>query len=290
MNYTQKEEKIVLTEFDSFDIEETLESGSSFRFNRIAEKEYVVVAFSKILYVKQYDKNRIEFSPCTIDEFENIWMRYFDLKRNYSEIKRVLSENDPVLKEAIEFAEGIRIVNQDPYECLISFIISQNNRIPMIKKVIGNISRAYGENLEGDYYAFPEAETLNKASIEDIAACKTGFRAKYIKDALEKLTSGEIVIKDFEDMTTDEVREKLLTIYGVGQKVADCVMLFSMERSEVFPIDVWVKRVMQHFYFDNEEVNIRKIQDLSKEKWGEYAGFAQQYLFHYARMKQIGKK
>lgn len=290
LEYTQMDNKVILTKYDSFDIEETLECGQCFRFYKLSEKEYRIIAFNKVLNIKQYENIIIEFYPCTINEFENIWIRYFDLNRNYLEIKEVLSKKDPVLKEAIEFAGGIRILNQDTYECLISFIISQNNRIPMIKKVIENMCKLYGNKIVDDNYTFPQPKQLNKLTIEEIMTCKTGFRAKYIKDAVNKIINKEILLEDFNIMHTSLLRENLMSIYGVGIKVADCVMLFSAEKYEVFPTDVWVKRVMQYFYFDNKEVNIKKIHELAKEKWGDYAGFAQQYLFHYARIKQIGKK
>lgn len=290
MRYVQEDEKVVLTNFIDFDIAETLECGQCFRFDKTDDGEFVVIAFNKVIYIKQYGMERVEFYPSTVSEFENIWIKYFDLNRDYTKIKEILAENDPIMKEAIEFASGIRILNQESYECLISFIISQNNRIPMIKKVIENISREYGNDLRGGYYSFPDVEILNGVSEEDLVKCKTGFRAGYIKDAVGKLISGEILIEDLEDMETSALREKLLTIRGVGPKVADCTMLFSMGKHEVFPIDVWVKRVIQYFYFNNEEVSMKKIHAFADEKWGEYAGFAQQYLFHYARIKQIGKK
>jgi len=290
MRYVQEDDKVVLTDFSDFDITETLECGQCFRFDKTDEDEFVVIAVNKVIYIKQYGMERVEFYPCTVSEFENIWIKYFDLDRDYIKIKEILSEDDSIMKEAIEFASGIRILNQEPYECLISFIISQNNRIPMIKKVIENISREYGNDLRGGYYSFPAAEVLNRVSEEELMKCKTGFRAKYIKDAVEKLSSGEILIENLKDMETDELRRELLNIHGVGPKVADCTMLFSMGKGEVFPIDVWVRRVMQYFYFNDEEVSMKKIHTFADEKWGEYAGFAQQYLFHYARIKQIGKK
>lgn len=290
IEYTQKGDKVILTKYDSFDIEETLECGQCFRFYKLDEKEYKIIAFNKVLNIKQYQNKIIEFYPCTFNEFEEIWIKYFDLNRNYEDIKKVLSNKDPVLKEAIEFAGGIRILNQDTYECLISFIISQNNRIPMIKKVIENISISYGNEIISGNYSFPQPEQLHKLTVEEIMTCKTGFRAKYIKDAVDKIINKELALEEFNSMPTALLRENLMKIYGVGIKVADCVMLFSAEKYEVFPTDVWVKRVMQYFYFDNQEVNIKKIHELANEKWGDYAGFAQQYLFHYARIKQIGKK
>ncbi len=287
MNYTQIENKVILTEQDSFNIGETLECGQCFRFTKIAENEYVIIAFSKVLHIKQ-GANETIFYPCTTEEFENIWIDYFDLKRDYHQIKKDLSKNDPILKEAINYAGGIRILNQEIWECLISFIISQNNRIPMIKQVIKNISEKYGNKIDDNYYSFPTFEQLKETNIDELMLCKTGFRAKYILDAVSKISNGNINIESFKDKTTSEVRDLLMTIHGVGPKVSDCVLLFSCKRQEVFPTDVWVKRVMEHFYFNGNETTVTKIHEFAKNKFGKNAGFAQQYLFHYARQQKIG--
>lgn len=287
MNYIEKNEKIIMTEFDSFDIEQILECGQCFRFTKLAEKEYVIVAHKRVLHIKQ-ENEKVFFYPCNKKEFEEIWIDYFDLNRDYNEIKKLLSK-DKVVKAAIEYASGIRILNQEPWECLISFIISQNNRIPMIKQVIKNISEAFGQKA-GDYYLFPNIKELEKADNESLMACKTGFRAKYILDAIEKISSKEVDLASFSKLTTEEARKKLIEIKGVGPKVADCVLLFSLRRNEVFPTDVWVKRVMEYFYFDEKETPIKDIHSLAYKLWGDYAGFAQQYLFYYARSLKIGVK
>ncbi len=289
MNYIEENNKIILSDFDSFDIEEILECGQCFRFNKIDEKHYKIIAFNKVLNIKQ-ENNKVEFYPCNKKDFENIWINYFDLNTDYMKIKEELSKNDDVLKEAIEYAGGIRILKQDTFECLISFIISQNNRIPMIKKVIENISCKYGNKLEENIYAFPTLEQLLNATNEELKECKTGFRAKYIIDAVEKVKNKTVNIDEFPKLSTEELKENLMQIKGVGIKVADCVILFSNSRMEVFPTDVWVKRVMEYFYFDKYIINIKEIHKLANEKWGNYAGYAQQYLFHYARQKGIGKK
>ncbi|MCC8097372.1 MAG: DNA-3-methyladenine glycosylase [Eubacterium sp.] len=242
------------------------------------------MAENKVLYIKQ-DDNGILFYPCSKNDFENIWYDYFDLGTNYSEIKAVLSE-DSVLKEAAAFGSGIRLLNQDPFECLISFIISQNNRIPMIQKVIGNISAKWGEK-SGEDYLFPSLESLKASDCESLMECKTGFRHKYITDCLEKLSKGEISLEEIKNMDTAKAKEELMKIKGVGTKVADCVLLFSFGRREVFPTDVWIKRVMEYFYFDGKETQIKDIHAFVADKWGKYAGFAQQYLFYYARTLQI---
>lgn len=288
MNYIQKDNKVIVTDYDSFDIEQILECGQCFRFKKLNEKEYVIIAMSKVLHILQKE-NYIEFYPCTESEFSNIWLNYFDMNTDYKEIKKVLCEIDDILKESVAFAPGIRLLNQEPWECLISFIISQNNRIPMIKQVIKNISEKYGTKSE-NYYLFPTMEQLKNADEDTLISCKTGFRAKYIIDAIDKLQNKTVDLNNFEKLSTEDAREKLISIKGVGPKVADCTLLFSLKRREVFPTDVWVKRVMEHFYFDGNDTSIKKIHELAQKKFGKYAGYAQQYLFHYARQLKIGAK
>jgi len=287
MKYYEQDNKITVEDIDSFDIEQILECGQCFRFNKLDFKEYIIIALGKVLHIKQTD-NKVIFYPCTKKDFESKWIKYFELDRDYNEIKNILSK-DEILKKAVSFAPGIRILKQEPWECLISFIISQNNRIPMIKQVIKNISERYGEK-SGDYFLFPAPEQLENATTEELMSCKAGFRAKYIIDAIKNVSEKNIDFKRLENHTTDEVRQQLTKIKGVGEKVSDCVMLFSMDRKEVFPTDVWVKRVMEYFYFGEKETKIKEIHKFAEEKFGEYAGFAQQYLFHYARRMKIGTK
>ncbi len=284
MKISEKDKGILITEQDSFIIGQVLECGQCFRFEKIEEGYYKIIAKNRVLYIKQ-DEEGIFLFPCTKEEFYGIWYDYFDLGMDYGEIKEILS-SDKVLKEAADFGPGIRLLNQDPFECLISFIISQNNRIPMIQKVIANISRKWGEK-SGEDYLFPSLEELKEADCESLMECKTGFRHKYITDCLNRLESGEISLKEISSMDTGRAKAELMKIKGVGTKVADCVLLFSFKRREVFPTDVWIKRVMEYFYFDGREAPIAEIHGFAEEKWGPLAGFAQQYLFYYARTLQI---
>ncbi len=293
MKYEFNNNQIIIRQPESFRLSETLECGQCFRFEKIADEEYVVVAFGKILVMKETDGD-IFIDGINEEEFNTIWKHYFDLDRDYADMKESLSKDDEIMAEAVKFAPGIRILNQDFFECLISFIISQNNRIPMIKKVIANISEKYGDYI-GEvygvkYYAFPTPEQLAKADIEGLMECKTGFRAKYIMDAVEKYTSGMFNREEMKKMAVEDERKFLMNIKGVGPKVADCVLLFSLERADVFPADVWIKRVMEHFYFEGQDTKLDKIQALAREKYGSLTGFAQQYLFNYARTLKIGTK
>lgn len=292
MEYTQVEDSVIVKKLNSFDIAQILECGQCFRFHKVSDLHYTIIANNKILYIKQ-ENDVISLYPCTIQDFESIWIKYFDLNRNYDDIKEEISKDDVILKEAIDFAPGIRLLNQEPYECLISFIISQNNRIPQIKNVIENMSNKFGEKINDPYgsnfNSFPTCDILNLADISDITLCKTGFRAKYIKDACKKISSNEIFLDELLDLNEEDCKKRLITIYGVGEKVADCVMLFSLEKYSGFPTDVWVKRVMEELYFEGTKTPIKQIHAFANNRWGKYSGFAQQYLFNYAKEKKIGK-
>ncbi|MCL2853542.1 MAG: hypothetical protein FWE20_11045 [Defluviitaleaceae bacterium] len=288
MNYYEQDGRVILTDFDDFDIEQTLESGQCFRFKRLGEASYSVVAYGKVLYIEQ-SGGATYFWPCGLDEFERVWRGYFDLDRDYAAVKAALSANDPIMAEAVKFAPGIRLMNQDVWECLISFIISANNRIPMIMQVVRNISHKFGDEI-GDERSFPTRTQLAAATLEDMTACRAGFRAKYILDAVRKVHGGQIDLDGFAALPTAEVKQALMSINGVGAKVADCVLLLSCRRREIFPIDVWIRRVVQELYFEGREIPLAKLQDFAREQWGENAGFANQYLFHYARLNKIGAK
>ncbi|WP_105615088.1 DNA-3-methyladenine glycosylase family protein [Vallitalea okinawensis] len=279
-----------IKEIEDFDLEQTLECGQCFRYMKLDDGHYKVIAHGKVLEVMQKN-NEIHFHHTTLEEYHDTWVHYFDLDRDYRGIKSSFEE-DLVMKEAIAYKPGVRIIKQEVWECLISFIISQNKAIPHIQKIIKNISEAYGDYI-GDHdgeklYTFPTPEQLREATEQDIRDLKAGFRAPYIIDATRRVLTGELDLHGLQELTTEEAKKELLQIKGVGNKIADCVLLFSLGRHEVFPIDIWVKRVMEYFYL-KEDTKLDAIQVYAKEKFGRQAGFAQQYLFYYAREKKIGK-
>lgn len=280
----------LIVKTNDFDPTHIFECGQCFRWNREDDLSFTGVAFGKVLNVKKED-DCITFSNTNIDEFNDIWFNYFDLGRDYSNIKKKLSK-DPILKEAVNFGSGIRILNQDSFETLISFIISANNGIPRIKKSIELICERYGDCIGKyngkKYYSFPTPEVLSKVSMDELRECSVGFRDKYIYNASNIVANGEIDIYNLKDLSINEARDTLMKFPGVGPKVSDCIMLFSMEKHESFPIDVWVKRVMEYFYL-KEDTSLKKIQAYGQEKFKNLAGFAQQYLFYYARELGIGK-
>lgn len=291
MKYKQIEDKIILKAEDSFEIEQILECGQCFRFHKLAQNDYVIVAKGKVLRILQ-TKEEIILYPTSAEEFENLWSSYFDLDKDYDIIKRHLAKKDIHLARAVQFAPGIRILRQEPWECLISFIISQNKQIPHIKQVVENISRMFGKYIctfEGyDYYTFPTIEQLAMANEQELRNCKAGFRAPYIMDACQKVKNKEVELEKLANMPYEEAKKELLKIKGVGPKIADCVLLFGIGHEEAFPVDVWVKRVMEYFYF-NRDTSPNEIQAFAKEYFGNLAGIAQQYLFYYARQLRLGK-
>ena len=281
----------VLNSVEDFDVGQTLECGQCFHFKKIDENEYGVVAFGKLLHIKQ-ENNFIIFYDTTEEEYENIWKNYFDLDRNYSKIKKYLLKKDNKLKLAMDTMWGVRILNQGFFEILISFIISQNKQIPHIKQIVATISRKYGNYLgkigEEEFFGFPSCERMSDISLEDLKECKTGFRAPYIMDAVSKVCDKTIDEAILRAANMNECLENLQQIKGVGEKIGNCVMLFGLEKREVFPIDVWIKRIMEFMYFEGE-VSKDEIAAFAKKRFGKYGGYAQQYLFYYGREMKMGK-
>ncbi len=313
LKFIKDNENIILYTFSDFSVPETLLCGQCFRFYELSETKFALIAFGKFLILEEFDnpinyelnntenKSILEnaekivvFYNTTEEDFTNIWCNYFDFYTDYGKIKNIIQENDNIMRDAVSFASGIRILNQDFFECLISFIVSQNNRIPMIKKAVDNISKKYGKFIctynGADFYSFPDVSELSKATEEELMECKVGFRAKYILSAVSFVLENPDEFIKMKELPTENLREKLISIKGVGPKVSDCVMLFSCQKHDVFPTDVWVKRVMSYFYFDNTEVSIKQIHKKAYDSFNEYAGYAQQYLFYYARSLKIGAK
>ena len=288
MEISCKNGNVLLTDTDSFELSHIFDCGQCFRWNRNPDGSFSGVAMDRALKISKHD-GKVIFHNTSIDDFNNIWREYFDFKTSYSEIKKELS-SDKILKEAIGYGDGIRILKQDLWECVVSFIISASNNIPRIKKIVENLCCNFGEKISymGEvFYTFPTPEKINSLTLEDLSVIKAGFRDKYILDAAEKFVSGEISYEMFENMSAEDAKKMLMTIKGVGNKVADCIVLFGLSKCESFPVDVWIKRIMEYCYFDGEE-SIEKISAFAKEKFGTLGGYAQQYLFFYARENKIG--
>lgn len=262
------------------DISQTLECGQCFRHEK-TDGGYRLIAHSRLLNITQ-DEEGLSLYPCTAEEFETIWRNYFDLDGDYAAAQKFISERDSFAAEAVSLYPGLRFLNQEPFETLVSFIISQNNNIPRIKKIIGLIAEKYGGKRDG-YCCFPTSDELTSADISELMACNTGFRARYIMDLVGKIASGDIVMNELSALDSSELKKKLLTILGVGEKVSDCVMLFGFGRREVFPVDTWVRQVMNKYFFPGNPQSDDYIRSFAAERFGPYAGYAQQVLFHHIR-------
>ncbi|MFY9534698.1 DNA-3-methyladenine glycosylase family protein [Clostridium sp.] len=297
----ESNDSVIIKGVKNFNIKQILECGQCFRWQRVTDTDYIVVSNRRVIEIIQED-DEVIIHNTNMNDFKNIWENYFDLNTEYGPLKEELSK-DELLKQAIKFGYGIRLLNQDPFEMVISFIISARNSIPSIMKTIKKISEKFGDKIEykGEiYYAFPTPEQLKNATLEDIQETGASFRSKYIIDtiyninmALEAKKSGnltdELKMYDLDyimSLPTDECHVALQAFKGVGAKVADCIMLFSMGKKSAFPVDVWIKRAMIHFYVA-PDVSLNKIRVFGREKFGELSGLAQQYLFYYARENNI---
>ena len=278
-----KEQKYIIKNCNTFELKDIFECGQCFRFNKQEDESYTGVVGNNVINVKKID-NEIHIKSVGQDNLE-------DLNRNYEQIKDKLSKIDENMQKSISYGKGIRILNQDLWETIISFIISANNNIPRIKGIIDRMSERYGKKIifEGkEYYTFPTIDELSKASVEDLRALGLGFRDVRVYETTKIIKNKEVDLEQLKnEKDFNKVRNTLLTLPGVGPKVADCILLFStLKRWEAFPIDVWVRRVMNELYIKNpDETKVKKeeIEKIAYEKFGNLAGIAQQYLFYWKR-------
>ena len=286
-----KEQQYILKNPKTFELKDIFECGQCFRWNEQEEESYTGIWKENVVNVKKEGQNYVFSGICKNGNLEEEIYTYFDLDRDYEKIKEELSKKDTYMKTSIQYGKGIRILNQDLWETIISFIISANNNIPRIKGIIERLSKSYGKKIEWngkEYYTFPTPEELKDVTVKAYRELGLGFRDIRIYETTKMILERKVDLKELEENpNTMEVREKLLTLSGVGPKVADCILLFSnLKRLEVFPIDVWVRRVMNDLYIQNEDetkVNKKQIEMLAKEKFGDLAGLAQQYLFYWRR-------
>ena len=302
-NVKSCDDYVIIEDVKNFKLKHIFECGQIFRFEEIAEGDYIIIAFGTLIELKEQGNNILIYNS-TEEDVKNTWIKYFDLDRDYSVIKQELSK-DPLLKESIDFGYGVRVLNQDSFEMLISFIISARNNIPSIKKTVNKISTKWGKKIEYKdkiYYAFPNIDEIKDATLEEIQETGASFRSKYILDTInnaynskkekqslkidEESSFSKYSLDYIKSLNDDECHMALQEFKGVGAKVADCIMLFSMEKTSAFPVDVWVKRAMIHFY-GAEDSSLNKIRIFARNKFGELAGFAQQYFFYYARENKI---
>lgn len=278
---------------DDFSLEKIFDCGQCFRFERTAEGSFEGIAFGKLLRCSQPAPDTVVFGSSP-EDFDRLWYHYFSLDVDYRAVNSSLP-TDPAMSEAAKRASGIRILNQDGWEALCSFIISQNNNIPRIKKNIRSLCESYGEPVfekgERVGFSFPSAGVIaERASEESLGDLKLGFRAKYIMAAAHAVASGEISLEAIKQMSSDSACELLCSLKGVGVKVASCALLFGFEKYDMFPVDVWMKRVLEKYYPDmyasvcaaGKGAGAR-CSESARKYFGKYAGIAQQYLFYNER-------
>lgn len=281
MKITEQNGSVIITELEYFSVFQTFDCGQSFRFRVTKEENGTVradgIAYGRRVAFVQPDDSTLIIQPCTVSEYEEIWSHYLGLDTDYAVIRKDLTAKRPEdchLSEAMRQGSGIRILRQEPWETLCTFIISQNNNIPRITSLVAALCRAAGEDMgDGESYSFPTPEAVMALGVDGLFALKTGFRAGYLYDAACKVCSGEISLDAVKTLKTEEADAVLRKIKGVGPKVSACALLFGFEKNDAFPIDVWVKRVMAEFYPEG----------VAPTDFGEHAGLAQQYLFYYRR-------
>lgn len=295
--------KFKMDNLKDFKLSHILENGQCFRWDRIEEQNdsaFIGVVSNNVFKISEKEKEILGNDKLEVIKLTDIYVEttmeetvakkfleeYFNLSENYEDIKKKYSGNYESLKKATEFAYGLRILKQDEFETIISFIISANNNIKRIKKIINNISMKCGKKIEfegKEYYGFPSIEELRKLKEEDFKSLGAGFRAKYLESTVNKIYSDNLekYIEKLNNLSNKELEKELLNLKGVGPKVANCIMLFGFNRIDSFPIDVWVKRVMQEEFFGGEEVSNKKIEEFANTLYEK--GLAQQYLFYWRR-------
>lgn len=266
------EKGIKIIGVSDLDLAQTLDCGQCFRWVEQGDGSFKGIAYGKSVSVRLCD-DILYIENADEADFENIWKDYFDLSLDYGKIREDLSLLHPVLTEAAGYASGIRILRQEPWEALCTFILSQNNNIKRIKGIVARLCESFGEKIGENEYAFPSAERLSALTADDLAPLRAGFRNRYLLDAAQRVHSGDVMLEKCFTLPYEEARKELMKITGVGVKVADCTLLFGFHRVEAFPVDVWMKRAMEILF-----------PDMKPEDFGEYAGIAQQYIFHYSRM------
>ena len=270
-----------------FNLKDIFTCGQSFRWTQVGEQDWIGIAGGRVLRIAQNGES-VNFQ-CSQKDFDDFWHVYFDLDRDYGQIKHLLLESSPELRQALDYGSGIRLLNQESSEMLITFILSANNHIPRITDLVKKISVAYGvrvphqwEALTGPLYAFPTPEALAEVSVEALRNLGTGYRDKYLHESAVRVAADPEAFQKIGNLPYPEAKKELMTYMGVGAKVADCILLFSSGKHEAFPVDTWIKKTLARRY-GLAENQPKAIQQFIEETFGDYRGFAQQYLFYYER-------
>ncbi len=290
VSYDKTKRILRVESIENFNLNHTFKCGQCFRWFAEEDGSYTGVAGGRAVTLRLNDKV-LQIENCGAGDFESFWYDYLDLGRDYGTVKRHLSENDEVMRRAVEFGGGIRLLHQDPWETVVSFIISQNSNIPRIQKCVDVLCRNFGKPVgiwrDKPRFAFPTAKRLAELSVDDLAVCRLGYRDKYVigtaravaEDGGRRLAALRAA-GDSADL--EDARDYVRSLYGVGPKVADCILLFGLLRYESFPLDVWMKRILSQLY-GFERSDVKGMAEYARVHFGEFSGFAQQYLFYYAK-------
>lgn len=269
---------------NNFNLDSTVTCGQIFRYYKLEDNSYDIILKDRVINVYKKD-NYLIASSNNEDDLEIVVKNYFDLDNDYENINKYLLEKDSLLKDAIMFSCGLMMIRQDPFETLIEYIISANNGVPNITSALNNIATKYGKKVlfnKKEYYLFPSYKDLKDVTKEDFRECKVGFRDKYLESIVYKLNNNIINLDDFNKLDSNEAMDKLMENNGIGPKVASCILLFAYQRYDVFPVDTWVKKIMESNYNIIGEKNIR---EFASKTYGKYSALAIQYLFNYSRNK-----
>lgn len=266
-------EIMITLELQNFNADQICNSGQCFRMMKVRDNCYEVIAGNHYLFLEQ-NQGTCNFH-CSGEEFQNFWFDYFDLGRNYGCYIAGIDEEDDYLKRAAAYGSGIRILKQDLWEMIVTFLISQQNHIARIRRCINYICRQYGEkqmSSEGTvYYGFPGFQVLAEATDEELKACNLGYRSKYVIRTAQSICSGEVSLEKVECMDYEAARAELMKLYGIGAKVADCICLFALQKLQAFPVDTHIRQALEKYY----------PKGFPMERYKEYAGILQQYIFYY---------
>lgn len=297
MDMTQKGNKVLIKDVRHFSLKQIFECGQAFRWVKNTDDSYTGVVRDRQLTIKEVQRPDLEsvdleLQPCTLEDAKLFWFEYLDLSTDYGSIKRTLSDSDPTLKMAIAYGGGIRLLNQELWEMILTFILSANNNIPRIAASLEALAQTYGEQIaqtdSKTWYSIPKPEVLAALEPEKLRALGLGYRDKYVVETAKMIASGMVRLEEIPLLETSAARKALLGFPGVGPKVAECILLFALKRRDAFPVDTWVKKVMCHFYCE-EGAALKDISRFAEEHFGSLGGYAQQYLFYYARENRLGQ-
>ena len=270
---------VVIDNINNLDLDNTICCGQIFRYEKLEDDSYIVILKDRVVKLKYLD-NKLYIDSNNMNNIEKVIREYLDLDRDYISIIENIKECDDILGKYLDKSIGLKMIKQDPIECIVSYIISQNNSVRNIKNSLDLLSYKFGDKvmfLDKEYYLFPSIGKLSKISLEEFRECKVGFRDRYLVDIISDIVENRLDINYIFEMNSEDSLRYLMSFRGIGMKVASCILLFAYQKYDVYPIDTWVKKYMDVNYGIKDE---KKIKDFCKEKYGKYSGLAIQYMFN----------